>query len=365
MPPGFVRDVRPYPYDRLPRWHRGDVTALRALVRHLGAPRAPGVPCLDPGFDALLGAMLRAHPGAPCLSDATKILDDWGASVLCAVLSVAGGSAILACDRPFALTLAQRCLGGPESDAVRHAPHGTLAPRWEGALAVLVARLLAHAFATTAVPVVRAVTDDLADALRALRGDTLCFWPWTLSLGAMTARAFAVAPWGVACSVPWPSIPRRPLGDVPVTVAIVAGQVHWDTPTIASLQRGEVIVAEGLHMTQGALTGEVILALGHPPTLARRSSLRGDRVEVIGPLEPFMEEEDDARLAELSVTVTLELARESFPLATISTWCPGEVVVFRTHVGDTVTLRANGRTIARGELVDVDGDIGVRILEVV
>jgi flagellar motor switch/type III secretory pathway protein FliN len=43
---------------------------------------------------------------------------------------------------------------------------------------------------------------------------------------------------------------------------------------------------------------------------------------------------------------------------------PGDVLETGVTVGGPVVLRALGREIARGELVDVDGEIGVRIQEV-
>ena len=41
----------------------------------------------------------------------------------------------------------------------------------------------------------------------------------------------------------------------------------------------------------------------------------------------------------------------------------GDVVALGRRVGERVTLRAGGVALARGELVDLDGEIGVRILE--
>ncbi len=42
---------------------------------------------------------------------------------------------------------------------------------------------------------------------------------------------------------------------------------------------------------------------------------------------------------------------------------PGYVFDLRQPVDRHVEVRANGRTVARGELVEVDGRVGVRVLE--
>ena len=41
---------------------------------------------------------------------------------------------------------------------------------------------------------------------------------------------------------------------------------------------------------------------------------------------------------------------------------PGDVVSLGRPLGDPVVLRVAGREIARGDLVDVDGELGVRIV---
>jgi type III secretion protein Q len=363
-----VRDARPYPYGHLARLRRGDVALLRALVRRLGAPARPSqAPRLDPGFDALLGAPLGARPGVPHLADRSALLRALDRAMLCVVASLGGGRAVAACDRPFALALAQRCLGGPDEPAVTHAPHGPLDPRWEGALTVVASRLFARALAPAPAPVVRAVTDDAAEALGTLGGaDPLLVWPWTLSLGASAARALVVlerdAPWSAAQDTP--SAGR--LRGLPVTASVLAGRACWRPGEISALAPGEVLALDGLALRDGALAGDVTVALGHPPALSRAARLRDDgAVEVTGPLEPFMEDHDDeAQLATLPVEVAVELAREPFPLAEVAAWRAGEVVAFRARVGESVTVRAGGRAVARGELVDVEGDVGVRIVEI-
>lgn len=64
------------------------------------------------------------------------------------------------------------------------------------------------------------------------------------------------------------------------------------------------------------------------------------------------------------VDVVVEVARIAMPLGELAALRPGEVLVTGRALGERVTLRVGERTIALGELVDVDGEIGVRILSV-
>jgi len=359
-----VSDVaRPFPYADLPRWRRRDAALVRALVRGLGAPALPSPPP-DDGLRALLGAELTARPDAPTLAERASLARSLDRAALCAVLSYGRGCAVAACDRPFALALAQRCLGGPDAPVVSHAPHGPLAPRWEGALTALTSRLVARAFAPAPPPVVRAVTDDLGDALDALRGDPLLVWPWTLTLGGRSARVTLLLERDLPPSAEVPA--RHRLGALPVTASVLAGRARWSAADLASLAPGEVLALDGLSHRGATLTGDVSIALGHPPALTRAARLRDDGAVVLaGALEPFMDDhDDDAQLETLPVEVAVEVAREPFSFAEVAAWRAGEVVSFRARVGEAVTVRASGRAVARGELVDVEGDVGVRILEI-
>ena len=68
--------------------------------------------------------------------------------------------------------------------------------------------------------------------------------------------------------------------------------------------------------------------------------------------------------AEIPVEVIVELGRATLTVGTLSSLAPGEVVVLDRGPSDPVTLTANNRVLARGELVVVEGQVGVRILDV-
>jgi flagellar motor switch/type III secretory pathway protein FliN len=60
--------------------------------------------------------------------------------------------------------------------------------------------------------------------------------------------------------------------------------------------------------------------------------------------------------------VTVELARFTLSLQQLAELREGEVLLTGRPLGESVTLRAGGRVLASGELVDVDGEVGVRVL---
>ena len=63
------------------------------------------------------------------------------------------------------------------------------------------------------------------------------------------------------------------------------------------------------------------------------------------------------------VTVSIEIARFELSLAEVGRLAEGEIVQSGAKLGDAVRLRVGTRVLAVGELMDVDGEVGVRITQ--
>lgn len=63
------------------------------------------------------------------------------------------------------------------------------------------------------------------------------------------------------------------------------------------------------------------------------------------------------------IELCLELARFTLPLSELASLQPGDVLDTGRAVGTHVTLTAGGRAVALGELVEIEGDVGLRVLE--
>jgi type III secretion protein Q len=68
------------------------------------------------------------------------------------------------------------------------------------------------------------------------------------------------------------------------------------------------------------------------------------------------------RNAQLTVLLEVELARVEVPLAELARLEPGAALPLSLDRRGLVTLRVGERAIGRGELVDVDGAVGVRVI---
>ena len=66
-------------------------------------------------------------------------------------------------------------------------------------------------------------------------------------------------------------------------------------------------------------------------------------------------------LADVELEVTVELGRRRIALGEVARLVVGSVVELDTMAGEPLVVFANGRRIATGEAVVVDGQFGVRI----
>jgi type III secretion system YscQ/HrcQ family protein len=66
---------------------------------------------------------------------------------------------------------------------------------------------------------------------------------------------------------------------------------------------------------------------------------------------------------EAPVVVRIELAAVSMTAGDWAKLRPGDVIETGRRVAEPVLLRVGGRVVARGELVDIEGELGVRVRE--
>ncbi len=178
---------------------------------------------------------------------------------------------------------------------------------------------------------------------------------------ALTAPIACVIAVAVEDAPPPP--PPRALADAlawgdrrlpPLVATVVAARAEVAAARLAALAPRDVVVLGG--------TGGLAIARGWFPAVLDpgrgRLTVTGpyERAPMTDPRELFL---DDVRVPLTIVAGEVELsARELLGLA------PGQVLTLPAPVGGPVELRAGGRVIGRGELVVVDGDLGVRVIDV-
>jgi flagellar motor switch protein FliN len=76
-------------------------------------------------------------------------------------------------------------------------------------------------------------------------------------------------------------------------------------------------------------------------------------------------ERDLERLRDVPVELAVEIGRTRMTIGETLALCPGSIITLNRLAGEPVDLLVNGKPIARGEVVVIDEEFGLRVTEVV
>lgn len=212
--------------------------------------------------------------------------------------------------------------------------------------------------------------------------------PWVVSLTVLVAHdAFAarviVSRKSALTSppAPWETATLAALGPIPLALPIVACATQVTAGELASLRPGDALVVGSRDATwplssrgqNGGPAGPVWLAApcssaGLPAHLAEdgRLVLRGGLEPLAFAETPMNRDENPAvvaALGEVPVVVRVEIGEAQMTAREWASLGRGDVIALGRRVGELVVLRVGGVPWARGELVELDGEVAVRIVE--
>lgn len=356
--------VAPYPWHTLPRIARPLLDDLRAARQCLGPVSLRD---LAQALGELAGAhidlMVTGTSGPSPVAPDAVVLESAREGIRWAVRP----------DNALAQALVSRVLQqGPSIPRVEPAE---LAPPLRGAVAAIVLEALRRI--ETALPLRLGESPGHGD------------WThWTVTC-RIDGRPYSSHAWmSIQHAVVSPPVRvTRPLPALPVTLAVVAAVSTGRIVELASLEPGDGWFPEPddwwARPDSGSLRGRLALCEPRAERGVWVNCSEGGRVVltaeevVIAP--PFadegvetetreMNESEDPltrRVLDAPVMVRVEVASVTLTARQWADLAPGDVIETQQPVGTSVTLRAAGREIARGELVNVDGQLGVRIQELV
>lgn len=158
---------------------------------------------------------------------------------------------------------------------------------------------------------------------------------------------------------------RRPLDelaaaarwlDVAYVAPVVVADTRLERVAIAGLRVRDVVT-----VSPAAGPGEVAVRVGRGGVRAALHPASG-RVTVVAPYHRGAMDEtlgDDA-----TVDVAIAIGDVRLTVRGVLELAPGQVLELGRAPGGAVELRVGTRVVARGELVDVDGELGVRVISV-
>ena len=370
--------VVPFRFAALEQLTRVDVESAARVRRAAGD--FVDVSAFEAALAELTGARIRIQVGRLRRLDAPRGTDD----ALGVVVALAGERTtdrrvLIEVEGALGASLAARSLRqkAPRIVDASRAPSPAIA----GALAaILVATARrAHAGAVTKVIAAGPGADLARDLLLAERNVTTATLTVLVDDDAFEARV----------SVPDAFVPLArdrafshdalsAMGDASIALPLVVTTTLATRADLMALAPGDVLVpaaraALAKTREDGAVLGAVALVA---PTSERGLSAdlaEGGRLVVRGLLEnhPWIQERSmtsDATtttlevLEDAPVVVRVELGSVEMKAREWAELAPGDVVALGRRVGDPAILRVGGVELARGELVQVDGEYGVRIV---
>jgi type III secretion system YscQ/HrcQ family protein len=279
-----------------------------------------------------------------------------------------GSWACVTVERFFALGLVRLALGAPSPPVLR-----ALSPSERGVLGAVVASVLLAAGVSARVSLDRPrplETDYVALNLLARTP--------TLSGAALLELPRQWLPSAAG------ALPGEAAWLLESVVAIEVGRTSLAGGAFATADVGDVVVFEGVSALRDESTWPCELRLGANHVRAQLSTdgaLRPEPPFVLGPQTDRpavdMSDEQDPRggqgpfgpegaavLASAPVEVVAELGRVALRGDEVLGLTSGSVLPLGPRRRDLVTLRVGGRIWARGELVNIEEELGVRITEV-
>jgi flagellar motor switch/type III secretory pathway protein FliN len=280
-------------------------------------------------------------------------------------------------ERELARVLVGRIIGKP---ARLGDPRAAVAPEVEGALVALVCSVARRAHGSS-----EALLPIGSGALRFAPGERRLGVEVTILIGpeAYAARATIHVRRPFESREANPSADLASLGALPISLPVVVATSLADAPEVLTLSAGDVwlpgsgwSVHHGPSARGGALLGSVILTAPGADRGIRATIGEAGEIVVVG-VETLQHDaeaismganQDDRpatpeAILEAPVVVRVELGSVTMTAREWSLLGAGDVIAVGRRVSEPVILRIAGMEVARGELVDIEGELGVRIRE--
>jgi flagellar motor switch protein FliN len=360
----------PFPYESLARLRRGSVRRSRVLLRGLGIlGRSRQVSLPELSRIALCVRRLDVEPALPSAGD--------GGNEVALGLLQAGMAARLTVDSALALFCVYATLGAPPPATLR-----PLSPAEHGVLTALVARVLAAlGIVVQVVPRPPLASEDAVASIeiavegKGFAGSAFLHvsndWLMAPASGALVSAPAeletAIHLELARTTLDAPSWSEAQPGDAVVFEGI--GALAHEGPWACRIRIGE-LRAEGELRRGGELraTGSFVQGHGNSPTNRKdqkgKDRMPGERDDLEKATAGEMPSNPANVLAAAPVELVAEIGRVHLRVDELMGLVEGAVLELGPRTRDAITLRVGDRLWARGELVTIDDELGVRLIEI-
>lgn len=270
---------------------------------------------------------------------------------------------ILHAEPALGFEILRRVLSQPPAIA-KHAM--TITAAMHGALAAVAVEVARRSGATVPITVMESLPTSSENEQVAIELTLL------LDNKSFAVSAHLLLPNSPGATEPPPPRPAE-LGALPVPLPVVVGQTLCTRSDLHSLRPGDVLVPGAGWFSQQPGRGRAILAPGYAEH--GLSVELGEQGEIVVGGEPAplaMDNERNTKTGSFEATaadvvlkaplvVRIELGSVTLTAEQWARLKPGDVIESGQRLNQPVILRTGGQEIAQGEIVNVQGELGVRI----
>ncbi|MBK8171952.1 MAG: FliM/FliN family flagellar motor switch protein [Sandaracinaceae bacterium] len=352
----------------LPRWTDGHVALARNAQRLMRADVASHI---AEESRELLGLPLAIERALASIVD-DNARNAWPKQThVAALLATPHGNLVLDVDRFLAACIIDRVLGG-EGGKTAQFSTDNLSEVERGLFAYFVARLVARA-GSGVVQLVDVITSH-EQMMAALGAGECAVWNVPATVGADRGPIRVIATKELLARAPVASA-SNDFSTVPVECIATVGRALLSVSEISSLEIGDSIVLDDASFEHAWVYAS------HPKELSWKCKLEEGSLRIVSAhagggmkvTEGKTNEPDNEpatavdvslrHVQDVHVELSAELARFTLPYVELTTLSAGDVLRTGRPITDQIVLRIGRRTIANAELVDIDGELGVRIVQ--
>lgn len=149
--------------------------------------------------------------------------------------------------------------------------------------------------------------------------------------------------------------------DIPVPIQFVVGWTDLPVTNFKNIEKYDVILFDECLIYN---ENNFYIKIGRRNAI--EAHIEGKKISVLSSLEKIMLEDEmqisENQIDEIDIRLTFDLGERTLSLAELRLLSPGYIFDLGRDLRKSVFIRANGKIIGEGELVDIDGQTGVSVL---
>lgn len=151
------------------------------------------------------------------------------------------------------------------------------------------------------------------------------------------------------------------VSSVPLEVALETGYLFLSHEEMKSIGKEDVLLPEVWTLSDNR--AGLRIYHGNNAVLSGDCSLREGAAVLETPLAEEVDASMDSTANDIEIRLSFELDRRLITVGELASVTPGFTFPLTSSAESLVTVRANGKAVARGRLVDMNGTLGVQITE--